>query len=156
MEKPTLTTDGWLVLEAMVTRFEEALHEGRCPRIEDYLVSSEVDRVTLLLELIAAEAEHLWRHGENVIDADYLTLFAQILTSEIDRNRLTDVLNAVRKSVPPPHPAKVGANLGRLAEPLANDRSNHLGRYQMLEQLSATSGGPAESPRQTPVRRADG
>ena len=147
MEKPALTTDGWIVLEAMVTRFEEALHEGRCPRIEDYLVSSEVDRVTLLLELIAAEAEHRWRHGETVTDADYLTLFAQILTSNVDRDRLADVLDAVRKSVPAPRPAKVGANIGRLAEPLANDRSNQIGRYQILEQLSATSGGPAESPR---------
>ena len=155
MENPTLSAAAWLELEAIASRFEEALHERRFPRIEDYLVSSEVDRVTLLLELIAAEAEYRWRHGETVDGTDYLARFAQRLMSAVDRDRLADVLDAVRKSVPPPQSAKVVANVGRHADPRANDQSNQLGRYQILEQLSAPSGGPAESPRKKAVRRTD-
>ena len=147
MEKPALTAAGWLVLEAMVTRFEKALHEGRCPRIQDYLVSSEVDRVALLLELIAAEAEHRWRHAEWVTDADYLTRFAELLTSEVDRNRLVDVLEAARKSVPPARPPRSAADSHTTAEPPAPTKSTHLGRYQMLEPLSSPAGRQTESPR---------
>lgn len=143
MKKPTLTNDEWLVLEATVTRFEKALHDGDRPRIEDCLASSKVDRVTLLLELIAAEAEHRCRQGEPVTDTEYLTRFAQLLTPDADPNRLSEVLASVRKSVLPPRVAKIGANVGRHAEPLANDRSNQLGRYQMLEQLT---GKPLRTP----------
>ena len=156
MENPTLSAAAWLELEAIVSRFEAALHERRLPRIEDYLVSSEVDRVTLLLELIAAEAEYRWQHGETVDGTDYLTRFAQRLTSAVDRDRLADVLDAVRKSVPPPRPAKVVTNVESLAEPRANAGSNQLGRFQILEQLSTLSAGPTKSPRKKAVRRAGG
>ena len=156
MQNPTLSAAAWLELEAVVARFEEALHERRRPRIEDYLVPSKVDQVTLLLELIAAEAEYRWRHGETVDGTDYLPRFEQSLTSAVDRDRLADVLDAVRKSVPPSRPAKLVANVERLADPRVNNGSNHLGRFQILEQLSAPSGGPAKSPRKKAVRRADG
>lgn len=156
METPTLSAAAWLELEAIVSRFEEALHDRRLPRIEDYLVPSEVDRVTLLLELIAAEAEHRWRHGETLDGTDYLPRFAQRLTSAVDRDRLADVLDAVRKSVPPPRPAKVVANVGRLTDSHANDKSSQLGRFQILEQLSTPTAGPTKSPRKKAAGRADG
>lgn len=155
MQNPTLSAAAWLELEAIASRFEEALHERRHPRIEDYLTSSEVDRVTLLLELIAADAEYRWRHGESVDGMDYLARFAQRLTTAVDRDRLTDVLDAVRESVLPPQPAKVAANVGRLTDPRGNDGSNQLGRFQILEQLSTPSAGPTKSPRKKAVRRAD-
>lgn len=138
METSALTPAAWLELEAIVSRFEGALHEQRRPKIRDYLcVATQVDAVTLLLELIAAEAEQRGRRGEPVTCSEYATAFADLLSTIADQQRLAVVLAEACETIshsPPAERTSAGRAAQRRIAP-----SKPRWHYQLIEPLSSNS-----------------
>lgn len=132
--------DNWIELEATISRFEEALHDHHNPSIRDYLAGSGQDTVTLLLELIAAEAEHRSLKGEFVTDVEYSTAFADLFVKPDDQMRLAAIIDEVRRSVP--HCA-IGTNaVNNREQPGSATVPPQKHRYQLLELISPNLGTP--------------
>lgn len=138
MEKPNMTTAAWLELEQIVSRFEEALHDQQRPRIRDYLPARDADPVTLLIELIAAEAEHRWQQGQSATAAEYVSAFADLLSEAKDRERLAAALVDVQQTMPQRNTKAASISENPKEERRPSD-GKHLGRYQMIEPISQTN-----------------
>lgn len=149
MEKPNRMNSAWLELEQIVSRFEEALHDQKSPRIRDYLLARDADPVTLLIELIAAEAEHRWRHGQVATLSEYVSKFADLLSEANDRERLAVALVDVQQTIPLGNSKTVPIPENSPKEQRSSE-AKHLGRYQMIEPISGPSKSSAEHPSDHP------
>ncbi len=145
MGKPQLKSAAWFELETIVSRFEEALFEQKRPVIRDYLTGCEVDTMTLLLELISAEAEHRSVHGEIVTSADYSAAYADLFVNAHDKERLIAVFEDVRQRVPSAHNSSGANRLNNIAGLVSSKTSAKPERYQIIERISPDSSDPAES-----------
>ncbi len=134
MQKSNMTSAAWRELEAIVSRFEEALHEQQRPQIRDFLSTEYVDQVSLLLELIAAEAEQRCRLGEPVTCSDYATAYADLLAATADLDRLAVVVaeacETISRCVPNKLATKTSTRTKRVGTPKPRDH------HQLIEPLS--------------------
>lgn len=144
MKKPHLKPNEWLELEAVVTKFEKALHQRQRPALREFLVGCRVDTVTLLLELVAAEIEHRSLLGEIVTNNDYLKTYADLLVTAEDRLRLSDVFDDVQKWFASTRNMPHDKGLSSKPElSIAATAKSHE-RYQWIERISPSSSRSSE------------
>src|SRR5262245_31097961 len=70
-------TESWI--DRVATEFDRAWHEGRRPRIEDYLAEAAGERQPLFTELLRIELQHRKRLDESPTAAEYERRFADAL-----------------------------------------------------------------------------
>jgi serine/threonine protein kinase/Flp pilus assembly protein TadD len=86
-------------LEAVLDRFEAAWRSGSPPRLEDFLTSTELDRRTLLLELVQTDLEYRLKAGQQVRVEDYLTRFPELESDPEDLLQLITAEYGFRRAV---------------------------------------------------------
>ncbi len=65
-------------LERIITRFEDAWHQGQVPVIAACLTQEPIKRLALLIELIHADLYYRWRNGESIGVESYLERFPEL------------------------------------------------------------------------------
>lgn len=75
---PHVFAGAWGQLEEIVARFEDAWHEGKRPRIDEYLRSEDVERPMLVTELVHTDLECRLKAGEAVRVEEYFARFPEL------------------------------------------------------------------------------
>jgi serine/threonine protein kinase len=72
-----LSPMGWLRLDQICQRFEQAWNTGQQPHIQDYLVVAPEEKPFLFQELLAVEVELRWKRGAAIPPEEYLQQFPE-------------------------------------------------------------------------------
>src|ERR1043165_1986888 len=89
MSTPDDSTVAWQTMNDIVERFERAWKSGLRPRIEDFLGHPEIDRQTLLFELVHTDLELRLKEDESAQVEDYLQRFPEL---QHDGNRVRELI----------------------------------------------------------------
>jgi eukaryotic-like serine/threonine-protein kinase len=88
---PLPGADDWLALKDVVTRFESAWRQGHRPAVDDYLLTGDVLRPQILIELVHVELELRLKAGEAARAEEYIARYPELAS---DRSAVLNVIAA--------------------------------------------------------------